>query len=281
MDNIQDTTETGKIDVDRILRSKNPAIARAVPRFIINYLKRVVHQDDLNDFLRIYGHLKDSELIAAGLKHFEIKYNVSGTENIPEAGRYIFASNHPLGGLDGLVFIYELSKHFPDIKFPVNDILTNIENLSGIFLPVNKHGSQGKDAARKIEEAYSSASQILYFPAGLCSRKKRGVIKDLQWHKSFISKAIQHKRDIVPAFFSGRNSDFFYNLSNLRKFLGIKVNIEMLYLADEMFRQKDKEIKLVFGRPIPWETFDKSRSAPEWADWVKSKSYELETVPEV
>ena len=281
MDNIQDTTETGKIDVDRILRSKNPAIARAVPRFIINYLKRVVHQDDLNNFLRIYGHLKDSELIAAGLKHFEIKYNVSGTENIPEAGRYIFASNHPLGGLDGLVFIYELSKHLPDIKFPVNDILTNIENLSGIFLPVNKHGSQGKDAARKIEEAYSSASQILYFPAGLCSRKKRGIIKDLQWHKSFISKAIQHKRDIVPAFFSGRNSDFFYNLSNLRKFLGIKVNIEMLYLADEMFRQKDKEIKLVFGRPIPWETFDKSRSAPEWADWVKSKSYELETVPEV
>jgi putative hemolysin len=281
MDNIPDTTGTGIIDVDRILRSKSPAIAKAVPRFIINYLKKIVHQDDLNNFLRIYGHLKDSELIAAGLKHFEIKYNVSGTENIPEAGRYIFASNHPLGGLDGLVFIYELSKHFPDIKFPVNDILTNIENLSGIFLPVNKHGSQGKDAARKIEEAYSSASQILYFPAGLCSRKKRGIIKDLQWHKSFISKAIQHKRDIVPAFFSGRNSNFFYNLSNLRKFLGIKANIEMLYLADEMFRQKDKEIRLVFGKPISWETFDKSRSAPEWADWVKSKSYELETVAEV
>jgi putative hemolysin len=278
MDNITDTTETGKIDVDRILRSKNPAIARAVPGFVVNYLKRIVHQDDLNNFLRIYGHLKDSELIAAGLNHFEIKYNVSGVENIPATGRYIFVSNHPLGGLDGLVFIYELSKHFPDIKFPVNDILTNIENLSGIFLPVNKHGTQGKDAARRIEEAYSSNSQILYFPAGLCSRKKKGIIKDLQWHKSFISKAIQHKRDIVPAYFSGRNSDFFYNLSNFRKFLGIKSNIEMLYLADEMFRQKDKVISLVFGKPIPWETFDKSRSAPEWADWVKSKSYELQTV---
>lgn len=281
MDDPQDKHEAGKIDVERILFSKNPALAKVVPGFIVNYLKRVVHQDDLNNFLRIYGHLKDSELIAAGLKHFEIRYNVSGTENIPEEGRYIFVSNHPLGGLDGLVFIYELSKHFPNIKFPVNDILTNIENLSGIFLPVNKHGAQGKNAARKIEEAYSSASQILYFPAGLCSRKKRGVIKDLQWHKSFISKAIQHKRDIVPAFFSGRNSDFFYNLSNLRKFLRIKANIEMLYLADEMFRQKDKEISLVFGKPVPWQTFDKSRSAPEWAEWVKSKSYELETVPEV
>jgi putative hemolysin len=269
--------ESVRIDVEEVLRSKNPSLAKAVPGFILNYLKRIVHQDELNEFLELWGHLKDAELIEAGLKHFKIKYTVSGTENIPMEGRYIFVSNHPLGGLDGLVFIFEISKRFPDIKFPVNDILTNIENLSGIFLPVNKHGSQGKDAARKIEEAYSSGSQILYFPAGLCSRKKRGIIKDLTWHKSFITKAIQHKRDIVPAYFSGRNSDFFYNLSNIRTFFGIKANIEMLYLADEMFRQKDKTIELIFGKPISWETFDKTRSAPEWADWVKSKTYELKS----
>jgi putative hemolysin len=129
----------------------------------------------------------------------------------------------------------------------------------------------------RIEEAYSSESQILYFPAGLCSRKKRGVIRDLEWHKSFITKAIQHKRDIVPAYFSGRNSDFFYNLSNLRKLLGIKGNFEMLYLPDEMFRQKDKEISLVFGKPIPYISFDKSKSAPEWAEWVKNESYKLKS----
>ncbi|MEI8226045.1 MAG: 1-acyl-sn-glycerol-3-phosphate acyltransferase [Bacteroidota bacterium] len=272
-----DKKEIQKIDVEKILYSKNPALKKAVPGFVVNYLKRIVHQDDLNGFLEKWGHLRDAELIEAWLRHFEIKFNIIGSENIPKTGRYIFVSNHPLGGLDGLVFIYVLSKYFPDIKFPVNDILTNIENLSGIFLPVNKHGSQGKDAARKIEEAYSSGSQILYFPAGLCSRKERGVVKDLQWHKSFISKAIQHKRDIVSAYFSGRNSNFFYNLSNIRKFLGIKANIEMLYLADEMFKQKDKEIRLVFGKTIPWETFDKTRSALEWADWVKSKSYELES----
>ena len=272
-----DKKEIQKIDVEKILYSKNPALKKAVPGFVVNYLKRIVHQDDLNGFLEKWGHLRDAELIEAWLRHFEIKFNTIGSENIPKTGRYIFVSNHPLGGLDGLVFIYVLSKYFPDIKFPVNDILTNIENLSGIFLPVNKHGAQGKDAARKIEEAYSSGSQILYFPAGLCSRKERGVVKDLQWHKSFISKAIQHKRDIVSAYFSGRNSNFFYNLSNIRKFLGIKANIEMLYLADEMFKQKDKEIRLVFGKTIPWETFDKTRSALEWADWVKSKSYELES----
>jgi len=278
MDIEKTKNEVPKIDVEKVLYSKNPGLRKVVPKFIVNYLKKIVHQDDLNYFLKKWGHLKDAEFIEAGLKYLEIKVRVFGIKNIPLSGRYIFVSNHPLGGLDGLVFIHELSKIFTEIKFPVNDILTNIENLSGIFLPVNKHGPQEKDAARRIEESYASDSQILYFPAGLCSRKRRGVIKDLQWHKNFITKAVQHKRDIMPAYFSGRNSNFFYTLSNFRKFIGLKANIEMLYLADEMFRQKDKEIRLVFGEKIQWETFDRTRSALEWADWVKSKCYQLESV---
>ena len=250
MDSESENNENQKIDVEKVLYSKNPALARAIPGFVINYLKRIVHQDELNEFLGKWGHLKDSELIAAGLKHFEIKFKVNGSENIPKSGRYIFVSNHPLGGLDGLVFIYELSKHFHDIKFPVNDILTNIKNLSGIFLPVNKHGAQAKDAAIMIEEAYSSSCQILYFPAGLCSRKKRGVIKDLQWHKKLHIQSNTTQKRYCARIFSGRNSNFFYNLANIRKLLGLKANIEMLYLADEMFKQKDKEIRLVFGKPI-------------------------------
>jgi hypothetical protein len=236
-------SENQTIDVEKVLFSKNPGLARTVPGFVVNYLKKIVHQDELNEFLKKWGHLKDAALIEAGLKHFEIKFKVTGQENIPKSGRYIFVSNHPLGGLDGLVFIYELSKHFENIKFPVNDILTNIKNLSGIFLPVNKHGGQAKEAARIIEESYASDCQILYFPAGLCSRKSKGIIKDLQWQKSFISKSVQHKRDIVPAFFSGRNSNFFYNLANLRKLLGIKANIEMLYLADERSEEHTSELQ--------------------------------------
>jgi putative hemolysin len=277
MDNTSTNSGNQRIDVEGILFSKNPSLARVIPGFVINYLKKIVHQEELNAFLEESGHLRDADLIEAGLRYFDIKFRVTGSENIPVSGRYIFVSNHPLGGLDGLVFISELSKHFSDIRFPVNDILTNIKNLSGIFLPVNKHGSQARDVARIIEEAYASDCQILYFPAGLCSRKKRGVIKDLQWQKSFITKSVQHKRDIVPAFFSGRNSNFFYNLANFRKFTGLKANIEMLYLADEMFRQKGKEIDLVFGKAIPWETFDRTRSALEWAEWVKTKSYALES----
>lgn len=264
-----------KIDVREVLRSKNPSLEKLIPGFMIRYLKRIVHQDELNDFLEKHGHLKDAAFIQAGLDHFGITYSVTGGENIPVTGRFIFVSNHPLGGLDGLVFIHELSKHWTGLKFPVNDILMNITNLSGIFLPVNKHGAQERDSARLLEDAYASDNQVLYFPAGLCSRKKKGVIRDLQWHKSFIVKSVQYQRDVVPCFFSGRNSEFFYNLSNIRKSLGIKANIEMLYLADELFLQKGKTISLTFGTPISWKTFDKTKKAVEWADWVKSASYSL------
>jgi putative hemolysin len=267
-----------QVDVEKILHAKNPSLARTIPGFVIRYLRRIVHQDEINEFLKRYGQLKDLEFIDAALKFLRITYTVSGSDNIPGEGRFIFVSNHPLGGLDGLVFIHEVSKYFRDVRFPVNDILTNLENLSGIFLPVNKHGAQAKDAVIRLGDAFASDCQILYFPAGLCSRKKGREIKDLKWHKSFISKAIEYKRDIIPAYFSGRNSDFFYNFSRLRNFLGIKANLEMLYLADEMFNQKGKEINLVFGKRIPFNTFDRARSHTEWAGWVKSRTYELESL---
>lgn len=267
-----------RIDIKDIFRDKNPGLARLIPGFIIRYLKRVIHEDELNDFMSKYGDLNNIELVKAGLVYLGINYEVHNKHNIPGEGRYVFASNHPLGGLDGLVFMTELSKYFDDIKFPVNDILMNIGNMSGIFLPINKHGSQARESARVIEEAYASDSQILYFPAGLCSRKKHGKIKDLQWQKNFLVKAIKHKRDIVPVYFSGRNSNWFYNLSNFRKAIGIKSNIEMLYLPDEMFQQKDKDLHIVFGERIPWEKFDKSKTPLEWADWIQGKSYELTEV---
>lgn len=264
-----------EIDVRSVLTAKNPSLGKIIPGFLISYLKRIVHQDEMNIILKQTEHLRDSEFIEELLRLLEIKYKVYGRENIPADGRYIFASNHPLGGLDGLVFMNELSKYYKAIKFPVNDILMNIRNLSGIFLPVNKHGSQGKDAVRQLDEAYSSDCQILYFPAGLCSRKRHGVISDLTWHKSFITKAVQYKRDIVPVFFSGRNSNFFYNLANIRTLLKIRSNFEMLYLPDEMFRQKGQNISIVFGEQISWQTFSKEKSPAEWAALVRSKSYEL------
>lgn len=267
-----------RIDIKKIFRDKNPGLARLIPGFIISYLKRVIHQEELNDFLSKYGDLKNIDLVKAGLQYLGISYKVHNSHNIPGPGRYVFVSNHPLGGLDGLVFMTEVSRHFDDIKFPVNDILMNVSNMSGVFLPVNKHGSQARESAVKIEEAYASDAQILYFPAGLCSRKKRGKIEDLEWQKNFLVKAVRHRRDIVPVYFSGRNSSWFYNLSNFRKALGIKANIEMLYLPDEMFKQKDRDLHIVFGESVSWQKFDRSRTMVEWTQWLKGRTYELAEV---
>ncbi|MGB8359719.1 MAG: 1-acyl-sn-glycerol-3-phosphate acyltransferase [Bacteroidales bacterium] len=265
-----------QIDVKEILKNKNPGVAKWLPGFVVRYLKRIVHQDIINDILKTYGHLRGYAFNDGALSYLGIKYRVHGLENLPSGGRNIFVSNHPLGGLDGMVFISELSKHYNAIKFPVNDILLYVDNYSDIFLPVNKVGSYGREAAKLLEEAYASDCQILNFPAGICSRKVNGVITDLQWQKSFIVKAVQHQRDIVPCYFAGRNSSFFYNLSNIRQQLGIKINLEMLYLADEMYRQKGKDIDLYFGEAIPWQTFDKSKSPQQWADMVREKTYGLQ-----
>ena len=272
---MEQSSQPLQLDVDKILADKNPKIHRALPRFVIRYLKRIVHQDDINEILRNFSDLRGAAFNDAALGFMGIRYRAHGVENLPKGGRNIFVSNHPLGGLDGMVFMSELSKHFPAIKFPVNDILLYIENYGDIFLPVNKVGSFGREAAQLMEEAYASDYQLLNFPAGICSRKIKGVITDLPWQKSFIVKAVQHQRDIVPCYFAGRNSSFFYNLANFRTAIRFKMNIEMLYLADEMFRQKGKDIDVYFGEPIPWQTFDRSKKPQEWAEIVRVKTYNL------
>jgi len=178
--------------------------------------------------------------------------------------------------LDGICLSAVIGSRFEGrIKYPVNDLLLYLSNLKSIFVPINKHGTQGKDNARMLEEAFASDDQIITFPAGLCSRKIGGKIQDLEWKKSFIQKAVQYKRDIVPVYFDGKNSNFFYNLARIRKALGIKMNYEMIYLPDEMFRSKHKTFRIYFGKPIPWQTFDNSKKPAEWAEWIKNKVYKL------
>jgi 1-acyl-sn-glycerol-3-phosphate acyltransferase len=176
MNESPNANEVLKIDVEQVLYSKNPKFKKTVPEIVIRYLKKIVHQDELNEFLKASGHLRDAKFIEAGLKFFDIKYNVFGKENIPLNGRYIFVSNHPLGGLDGLVFIYELSKYHKNIKFPVNDILMNIKNLSGIFLPVNKHGHRLKKQ-QTIRGSLFFLKPDTLLSGRIMFKKEKGVIK--------------------------------------------------------------------------------------------------------
>ncbi len=263
------------IDIKTIFKSKNPRLARMIPGFIFAYLKRIVHQDFLNEILKNYGDKLDIEFIDASVKYFNIKVVLKGEENIPRTGRYIFAANHPWGGLDGIVLMHIVGKYYKNFRYLVNDLLMNISTIKGLFIPINKHGKQAADAAVMMEEAFQSDMQIITCPAGLVSRRIKGQIIDLEWKKSFIAKAIQYKRDVIPVHMSGRNTNFFYRLANLRKFLGIKSNIEMLYLVDETYKHQNKTIEVSFGKPIPWQTFDKSKDYRSWAKFVKEKAYAM------
>jgi len=265
------------IDLEEVIRKKNPRLLKVLPKFVVNFLKRIIYQDQINIVIENNKSAYGLDFVSGILKGFGVNVEVSGMENIPASGRFIFASNHPLGGLDGLVLMNEVGKKFPDLKFIVNDLLLNVKNFEPVFIPVNKHGRQSTEYARLIETAYKSDTQILYFPAGLCSRKIKGKIIDLPWHKSFIVKSVQFKRDVIPVYFEGRNTNFFYNLANLRKFLGIKANIEMMFLVGEMFKQQKKKIKLTFGKPLPYTVFDNSKSPGDWALQVRNIVYSMKS----
>lgn len=262
------------VDLERVIANKNPRLLRVLPGFVLNYLKKIVHQDELNEIVRQNHNLYGLEFLDACLKGFGVKIIYQGLENIPVNGRWIVASNHPLGGLDGMALMWVVGKIRQDIVFPVNDLLMNVSNLKELFIPINKHGSNAGNV-RIIDETFASQKAMLFFPAGLCSRKQKGGICDLEWKKSFISKARLHKREIIPCYIKGRNSDWFYNLARIRSFLNIKANIEMLYLVDEMFRQRDKEIVITFGKPISYTIFDKTKPDLTWARLLKNHVYSL------
>lgn len=263
-----------KIDIRKVMADKNPKLPKLLPNFIIRYLERVIHVEELNDFIERNNNKFGLDFVKAALDEFGVNIHVNGEENIPETGRFLFASNHPLGGLDGMALMLVVGRKRKDVLFPVNDILMNIPNLQELFIPINKHGSNAENV-RIIDDTFAGEKTMLYFPAGLCSRKKNKTIVDLEWKKTFISKSKRHKRDIVPVYVEGKNSNFFYSLANLRTKLGIKANIEMLYLVDEMFKQKNEDIVITFGEAVPYSTFDKSKTDREWAIEMKRKVYQL------
>ena len=266
------------VDIDKILASKAGKKAKYVPGFLVSYLKRIVHQDEINEYLLSVKEKRGVPFLEATLEYLDNKLEVEGLENLPDDGRLCtFVSNHPLGGQDGISLGYILGKHYGGhIKYLVNDLLMNLYGLAPLCVPINKTGSQSRDFPKMVETAFCSDDQIIMFPAGLCSRRRSdGLIRDLEWKKTFIVKSVQTQRDVVPIYFEGRNSDFFYSLANWCKRLGIKFNIAMLYLADEMYKNRHKTFRIVIGKPISWETFDKSKTPAEWAEQVKGIVYSL------
>ena len=264
-----------KIDIRKIFHDKSPAIAKLMPGFVYRYLENFLHIVWFNNFLEQHGHKGGLEFIDAAFKEFNVKMIIKGEENLPKEGRFIFVANHPLGGFDGNMLIYMLRKHYPKVIVLVNDILTNIKNLEEFFVPVNKHGGQARENVLLIDKTYSSDSQLLSFPSGFVSRRIKGVVQDLEWQKSFVVKAAQYQRDVIPIHVSGHNTMRFYRLANIRKFFRIKWNLEMFFLPDESYRHRNKTFTFTIGKVIPYSSFDKTCKPKEWASLVRGLVYKL------
>jgi 1-acyl-sn-glycerol-3-phosphate acyltransferase len=258
-----------------LFRGKKPSLARWIPGFVFRLLSRILRIDFMNTILYHHGYKKDADFAKATIEVFNVSLDTVGKENLPATGRFIFVANHPLGGFDGMMIISELCDRYKQLKVLVNDLLMNMKNMDGIFVPINKHGSQAIENVRRINEIFESDLQVMSFPAGLVSRRTGGLIRDVEWQKSVISKATQTRRDLVPIHVSGRNSNFFYNLANIRKFLGIRTNLEMFFLPNESYRHRNKHFVITFGKPIPYQTFDFRFTPTEWAALVKEHTYGL------
>ena len=262
------------IDLNAIVKSK--AGNKKIPAFAIKLLGKILHLDLINKYL-VQGY-EGVEFCDKCLDYLDVKLEVEGLENIDTSGntRYTFASNHPFGGIDGISLGMVLGKAFDGkVKYLVNDILMNLKGLAPICVPINKVGGQSRDLPRLISEAYESENQMIIFPAGKCSRKIDGIIQDVPWSKSFITKSVETKRDIVPIHFIGQNSKKFYNRDLFFKKIGIKANLTMLFLPDEMFKNRHTTFKVKIGKPIPYTFFDSSKSAQQWAQWVREEAYKI------
>ena len=267
------------IDIDKVLKSKMGAKAKWVPRFAVKWLKHIIHEDAMNGFLWESRNLRGTPWLEACVKYLQCTVEVEGMENLPakdDGKLYTFVSNHPMGGIDGVALGSVIGRHYDDkFRYLVNDLLMNLPGLAPLCIPINKTGHQGRNFPQMVEDGFSSNYHMLMFPAGLCSRRKNGVIRDLPWKKTFVSKSVEYHRDVVPIFFGGRNSEFFYRLSNISDRYVKKVNIAMLFLVDEMYKNVGKTFHVKIGKPIPWQTFDKSKTPAEWAEYVKQQVYSL------
>lgn len=268
-----DNSNIQLLDIGEVVNSKFKG-KRKLPKFVVSMLKRIIHQDFINEYLK-KGYV-GVDFCEHCLEYLNVRIEIDGLENLPPNGRFTFVSNHPLGGIDGVTLGAILGRKYNgNVKFLLNDFLMALKGMAPLGIPINKLGGQARKLPQLINETFESDCQMIVFPAGLCSRKINGKIQDLPWTKAFITKSIDSGRDIVPIHFIGRNSNRFYNVANLCKRLKLKFNLAMVLLPDELYKGQGKTFRVIIGKPISYRTFDKSRTATEWAQFIRNKVYEL------
>ena len=228
------------LDLEQVIKAKAGKKAKRIPKFAINWFKRFIHIDFINEYLK-EGYV-GVEFCENAIKYLGVELEIHGLENLPDDGRtYTFVSNHPLGAIDGVTLGAIIGRAYDGkVKYLMNDLLMNLKGMAPLGIPINKFGGQARNLPRLINEAYESENQMLVFPAGLCSRKIDGKIQDIEWGKSFVKKSRETGRDIIPIHFEGENSKRFYRIANWQKKLGLKFNIAMMFLPDEMYKSNGR-----------------------------------------
>jgi 1-acyl-sn-glycerol-3-phosphate acyltransferase len=272
---------TELINIDKIIYDKSSNLYKGLPKFIIRYIKRIIHQKELNKFIETNNDKVGYSFLQETFKSFRINSIIIGEDKLPEDGKYIFVANHPIGSFDGLHLIGLLYKKYGSVKAIVNDILLNLRNLSVFFVGVNKHGSTPRQQVENLNNIFNSGIPVLFFPSGMVSRRDKGEIKDAEWKKTFVTRAIKHKLNIVPIHVDGRLSNKFYRIATFRKKLGIKSNIEMFYLVDEIFKIKGSTLKITIGNTISHEKLNNSKNHNSWAQEIKEYIYKLGSNAEI
>lgn len=265
-----------RIDVRAVLSQRLGRGMRWVPAWAVEWLRRLVCEDRLNEMLRVNSGRQGVDFSRGVLRHLGVTYDVSGT--FPADRRVVVVSNHPLGGLDGMALSCVVADAYgkEGLKFVVNDLLWAIAPMRPIFLPVNKLGGQTRQGARALDEAFQGPDPVIMFPAGLVSRRRGGRVRDLQWHKMVVQKAIASGRDVVPVRFGGENSSLFYRVARWRERLGVRLNVEMALLPREVFRASGSHFHLTVGAPVACASLQGGSKAHEQAQQLRQRVYSLD-----
>lgn len=267
--------EKKHLNIAELLKNSDSKKLKRLPWFAVALIEKIICQDEMNRVLNKYADNVGVDFQPQVIKEFNLTLNVRGVENLPDNSRCFFASNHPFGVIDGLVLTYYVGQKYGNLKAIGNDAFLHIPNLRPLIAAVNVFGRSSKEYIKALDEVYDSDVAITHFPAGEVSRVYNGKIQDAPWQKSFVTKAIASKRDIVPFYIEGTNSPLFYFIYRLRSRMGISTNFELMLLPREMFKKRNKTIRLVIGKPIPWQRFDDSMTHYEWAQKIREHVYRM------
>ncbi len=269
------SNSTKYIDIAKTIEESNLGLLNKFPGFVINWIIKIIRQEEINHILNKYSEFTGIDFLDKIINEFNLKLEVEGKENLPENGKCFFVANHPFGIIDGLILTRTVAGKYGNLKAIANDAFMFVPQLHPFIAAVNVFGRSSKEYIKALDHTYHSNIPITHFPSGLVSRLEKGKVQDSLWQKSFIKKAIESQRDIVPFYFFGRNSNLFYLIYLIRKTLRVNLNIELMLLPREMFRKRNKTIKVKIGKPISYKVFENSSSALEWAQKVRGQVYEI------